>query len=144
MVRLSASHPTVTTHNGTVVRHGTRRRAVAFDPSCPLSETVLRVTASGSEWFTRPAKQPDGRWLITGLYRRPAAAREPGHQEERLGDWLEEHELTRGRTVLLDVVVDDLTYGLRAPGGEAVYEAPKTETAGLMDIARQLEDQTDE
>lgn len=144
MTRLSADHPTVTTYEGTVVRYGTRRDAIAVPVSCPLSTTVLRVTADGTEWFMQPQTDVKDRWLLTGLYDRPEAARTPDEQSPVLAEWLTERELTRGRTVFLDVIVDELKYGLRGPGEEAVYEAPDTTAAGLQNIARKVDRQTDE
>ena len=141
MTRLSADHPTVTTYTGTVVRYGTRRHAVAFPADCPLAETVLRVVVDGTELFTQLQTGADGRWLLTGLYDRPATARAPDGQSPVLTQWLADRDLDRGRTAYLDVIERDVKYGLRGPGEEAVYDAPDSSTAGLMDIARELDDE---
>lgn len=144
MERLRSDHPTIPTHTGAVIRYGSRRRALAISHDELFSETVVRIIADETEWFTQPIREQGQRWVISGLYTQPGAAREYDQTETKLADWLEKRDLSPGRTVFVDVIDEGVKYGLRGPGEDAVYQVPDQSAAGLVDIAREIDPSTDE
>lgn len=137
--RIASDHPSVVTHDGTLKRVGrTSRLRVVFDADLPTDE-VVRLILDGTTYRTR-FEEARGGVALTGAYDTASAARDPASATDRLQEWLDEHDLSEGRTVHLDVVEEGFAYGLRAPGERAVYDAVEPPSEGLADIARSLED----
>lgn len=102
-----------------------------------LPEDVVRVSIDGHLYHAPVVAVADG-ISLRGAYdnRRRAKEREG---TDRLAEWVDSVGLAFGRTVLLDVVVPETQYGLRAPGDEAVYRVQSSPAGDLQDIAESLE-----
>lgn len=139
--RLSADHPSVETIRATVVRRGgTTRPAISVPADAGGTPTadVIRLVLDGSEHRAPVSADGDGTWTILGAYESPTLARERGGTDH-LSTWVDENGLDFGRSVQFDVVVEDVRYGVRAPGETTVYDASEPPSDGLQDIARDLE-----
>lgn len=120
--------------------HGATNRLVVRVPAdadhALPEEGVVRLVLDGSEYrasVTRPLRGEDR--LLTGAYDTADAARDPDtDHDDRLAAWVEDSGLDAGRTVHLDVVVDEFRYGLRAPGETATYDTSEPDR-GLAAIA---------
>ena len=141
--RLSSEHPSVTTIRASVERRGattTPRVGVdAEDADCLPDGAVVRLVIDGATTHAMPRRTPAGRTVIDGAFESPSIARDPGTATDRLVAWIDATDLALGRTVLLDVVVEDFLYGLREPGVEAIYEAHDPPSSSLADIAAKAE-----
>ena len=141
--RVSSEHSSVSTIRATVGRRGAttkpRVRLASDDAHWLPDEDVVRVVLDGTTAHAVPRRLPDGRVVIDGVYDTPSLARNPGNAADRLAAWLEANDREIGRTVLLDVVVEEFLYGLRAPGEEVVYTVREPPSASLADIAAQVE-----
>ncbi|MFD1644108.1 DUF7112 family protein [Haloarchaeobius litoreus] len=106
----------------------------------PVDE-VVRVVLDGEQQFARIESSLTGEeLLISGVFETPSAARNPGEGENHLTGWCEDNGRSAGGSVLVDVIEDGFQYGLRAPGGRAVYDALEQPDGSLASIASDLED----
>jgi len=99
---------------------------------------VVRVAIDREEYYAPVRSDGEGR-LIRGAFDNRRLAREPGEGENRLAEWLDDHDREPGDAVVLDVVVPGEQYGLRIPGERTVYEATRGPRSSLSDIARDLD-----
>lgn len=113
-----------------------RPRLVLPDDQVP--ETVIRIVADDRTYHAPVEQGLSGDPEIPGLYANVRLARERSG-ENILPQWLETHDLSVGRSALLDVVVDGEQYGLRAPGERAVYRVVESADEGLESIAESLD-----
>ena len=141
--RVPSDHPSVSTVRARIERRGattTPRVGVdAEDADCLPDGDVVRVVLSGTTAHARPRRTADDRAVIDGAFETPSLARDPGTAADRLVEWVETTDLAIGRTVLLDVVVEDFLYGLRVPGESAVYDAHEPPSSSLADIAARVD-----
>lgn len=144
--QVPSDHPTISTVEATLSRSGATARPRIDIPGEVADEfpagEVVRLVLDGHEYRARIERgfSGDG-FQIRGAYDSPRLARNPGEGENRLVEWFEDSGLSFGRTVLVDVVTEKFTYGLRAPGSRAVYDATEAPDESLASIARQLEEQ---
>lgn len=140
--RVAHDHPTVETIRATAT--DTPAGVVVTVPPeqaelVPL-EDVIRVVLDGDERFAQPERPLTGEHRqLPGVYRSPEQARSGDRQADLLESWVDEHDVRLGGSVLLDVVVPDFLYGLRAPGETARYEAREPPADSLQSIAENLE-----
>ncbi|WP_281195446.1 hypothetical protein [Halorubrum sp. F4] len=99
---------------------------------------VIRIVVDREEYHTRIVGDATGR-LIRGTFDSRRLARTPGDGENRLVEWLAEHDREPGDSVVLDVVVPGDQYGLRIPGERTVYDARRGPRSSLADIAEDLD-----
>ncbi|MFB6138101.1 MAG: hypothetical protein ABEJ42_07180 [Halobacteriaceae archaeon] len=117
-------HPTVETLEGELGTRGpTDRPCVrldAGDADALALESVVRVVLDGE---TGRGRFVDGRAgpELRAVFDTPEQVRTPGAGENRLAAWVDDHDLSEGRTVHVDVVERGERYGLRAPGQRATY-----------------------
>lgn len=139
--RVPADHPSVETVRATLARRGgTHRAAIRLpaDASFDPTDDVVRLVLDGTERRAPVGTTTDGRPTIQGAYESPRLARDRSGTDH-LANWVDDRDLDFGRTVLLDVVVPDFRYGVRAPGEDATYDASQPPSGGLRDVARDLE-----
>lgn len=130
----------ISTYDGEITRIGrTGRYGIRFPPETELTQdSVVRIVIDGSEYRTNPIQPFREEGIeIRGVFDSARQAREPQGADGHLNPWIESNELEIGRTVHLDVVVEDFRYGLRAPGETAVYDPSEPESS-LRDIAEDL------
>lgn len=151
--RLPSDHPSITTVRLACERTPTGLRLEIPDEEIDAlgltaddgfeTETVVRVSLDGTEHFARfeRALTSDG-LVLRGIYETPDRAREPDDETNQLPDWADAHDVDPSRSALLDVIEPGFSYGLRAPGERAVYDAHEPPSDSLAAIARDLE--TDE
>ncbi|GAA0528167.1 hypothetical protein SAMN04488066_11347 [Halorubrum aquaticum] len=99
---------------------------------------LVRVVIDREEYHARVVADATGR-LIRGAFDSRRLARTPGEGENRLTEWLAEHDREPGDGVVLDVVVPGDQYGLRIPGERAVYDTRRGPRSSLADIAEDLD-----
>lgn len=145
--RVPSDHPSVETVRATLVTvGGTDRLAVAVpaDAALPADE-VVRLVLDGDEYHAQVQRELGGDdYRIQGAFDAPRFARTQGAGQNRLPAWVDDADVAVGGSVLLDVVVEDFLYGLRAPGDRAVYAAREPPAEGLAAIAEQVQAQADE
>jgi len=142
--RLPSDHDAVDSHRATVERVGrTDRRKVvvpeAAADAVPV-EDVVELVFDETTYHSRVETDLEGTPVVTGAYRTPTLARSPADGEDHLADWLDGTGVAVGDSVLLDVVTEGFTFGLRAPGERTVYEATEPPSDSLSAIARDIED----
>lgn len=138
MERIRSDSEDVSTHDGTVVRHGAMRsQAVAVPEGTVPTGEVLRISLGGDTHHGQFISVGDDERCL-GVYATPDMARS-GDGDDRLGPWLEAAALDVGRTVHVDVVVEDFKYGFRAPGETVVYDVPARPDESLSSIAAKYE-----
>ena len=139
------SSDAVPTVRATLAKHGATGRLKLELPAdeaerFPLDE-VVRVVLDGEQYFARVERPLTGdELLISGVFETPSAARNPGEGENHLTSWCEDNGRSAGGSVLVDIIEDGFQYGLRAPGGRAVYDALEQPDGSLASIASDLED----
>jgi hypothetical protein len=139
--RVASDHASISTLDATIVAHGaTSRPAIELpeDADVPSGE-LLRLVVDGTVQFTVLQSFAGDSLRISGAYDAPGEARSPGDATNRLRTWLDDTELSTGRTVHIDVIDEGFKYGLRAPGERVVYDAPASPSDSLASIASQLE-----
>lgn len=138
--RISSDHSTVETVTGTVGRFGgTTRPAIELPESTALVDgDCVRIVLDETEYHTVIRARAGGVTLITSVARTPRQARERSDRTDHLGTWLQDHDLSVGRSVLVDVVEPKFRYGLRAPGESTTYPS-RSPDDGLSAIANQYE-----
>ena len=108
------------------------------DGDVPAGE-VVRLVLDGDTRHCR-FEAYGGGTRATGVFDTPDLVRSPGDGENRLRAWIDDHDLSIGRTVHLDVIEAGFAYGLRAPGDSAVYDAPASSPDdSLASIAEDLD-----
>lgn len=139
--RVASDHASVETVRGTIARQGGTRRPRIVLPAettdrFPIDESV-RLVIDGHTRHAYVGLDAEGCPEIQGAYDSPRFARE--HEgANRLAEWIDDAGLTVGRSVLVDIVVADVQYGLRQPGDRAVYTAVEPPSNDLTDIAADL------
>ena len=144
--RVSSDHPSVDTVRATLAETatGVRLELPADERDSFPADEVVRVVLDGDERFARIERALTGDDLsIPGVFDSPSFAREPRDGEDRLPDWIADHGVRAGGSVLVDVIEPSFLYGLRAPGETAVYEAREPPSDSLASIAEDLEDGAD-
>lgn len=138
--RVSHDHPTVDTIPASIGRFGgtTRPEIRLQDPIAVDAGSVTRLVLGGSTYRARIVGT-DEKPVVRGAYETPDLARNPGTGHNYLPDWIEDRDLTPGRTVHVDVVEEGFKYALRAPGETATYRMGRPDDT-LADIAKQLTD----
>ncbi|WP_257299918.1 hypothetical protein [Haloarchaeobius sp. FL176] len=139
------SSDAVPTVRATLAKHGATGRLKLELPADETdrfpAEEVVRLVLDGDRYFARIESALTGdELLIAGAFETPSAARNPGEGENHLTTWCEANGRGAGGSVLVDVVEDGFQYGLRAPGGRAVYDALEQPDGSLASIASDLED----
>ncbi|MFC6719381.1 hypothetical protein ACFQGT_03700 [Natrialbaceae archaeon GCM10025810] len=151
--RISSDHPSVRTVRATLAEtpSGVRVEIPADERDAVPLEEVVRIVLDGTERFARPERALTGdEGIVPGVYETPDGARDPAAGTDALPEWIDESDVRRGGSVLLDVVEPDFLYGLRAPGETAYYDAREPPSDSLARIAKDLEsgsgnaDETDE
>lgn len=141
--RVSSDHPTVDTVRATLAETptGVRLELPDEDREYFPTDDVVRVVCGGTERFARIDRALGGETLVVdGVYDSPRFARDPREGVDRLGPWRDDHGVRSGGSVLVDVVVPDFLYGLRAPGETATYDAREPPDSSLSSIAKDLEE----
>jgi hypothetical protein len=142
--RVSSEHPSVRTVRSTCAETATgiRLDIPADDRDAFVPDEVVHVDLDGSERFARVERALTGEELsIPAIYETPDQVRDPGTGPNRLQEWVDEHDIRTGGSVLIDVVEPEFLYGLRAPGETNYYDAREPPNESLSDIAKQLEDE---
>ncbi|WP_252699642.1 DUF7112 family protein [Natronosalvus vescus] len=143
--RISSDNPSVDTIRATLAETatGVRVEIDAADAAQFPSDggEVVRIVLDEHERFGRIDQGLMGDVVtVPGVYESPAAARDPREGVDLLPDWVDDHDVRTGGSVLVDVVEPDFLYGFRAPGETAVYDAREPPASSLQDIAKGLED----
>ena len=143
--RISSDNPSVETIRATLAETATGVRVEIPDADAAQfpSETgeVVRIVLDERERFARIDQgMMSDAVFVPGVYESPAAARDPREGVNVLPDWIDDHGVRTGGSVLVDVVEPDFLYGFRAPGETAVYDAREPPSSSLQDIAKGLED----
>jgi len=134
--RLTADHPSVETLQGRIERAGPRRPELVV-PDLDPRDAPVRLVLDGSTRHAPVVAGLDGTTAIVGAFDNARMARER-EGPDRLRRWVDDRGLDVDRSVLVDVVTDDLL-GVRAPGEEAVYTVRTGAADSLRDIARNLD-----
>ncbi|WP_254525212.1 DUF7112 family protein [Natrinema caseinilyticum] len=141
--RIASDHPSVQTVRSTCTETatGVKLEVPADDRDAFPTDEVVRVVLDGVELFARVERALTGDELsVPGVYETPDLARDPGGASDRLTEWIDDHGVSTGGSVLIDVVEPEFLYGLRSPGETAYYDAREPPTDSLSEIARDLED----
>ncbi|ELY61440.1 hypothetical protein C491_01242 [Natronococcus amylolyticus DSM 10524] len=136
--RISSDHPSVRTVRSTCTETatGTKLDVPAEDREAFVHDEVVRVVLDGSERFARIERALTGEELsLPGVYDTPEMVRNPGEGTDRLEEWIDDHGIRSGGSVLIDVVEPEFLYGLRAPGETNFYDAREPPSDSLSDIA---------
>ncbi|MFP8951417.1 hypothetical protein ACLI4Z_00400 [Natrialbaceae archaeon A-arb3/5] len=142
--RISSDHPSVRTIRATCTETttGVLLEIPAEDRDAFPVDEVVRVVLDREELFARAERALTGDDLsIRGIYETPDLVRDPSGDTDRLNDWIDDHGVRAGGSVLIDVIEPSFLYGLREPGTTAYYDAYEPPNQSLSDIARELEDQ---
>lgn len=139
--RVASDHPSVETYRATLGRYGgTRRPELRLPDAIDVPDgDVIRLVIDGEECHAQIETRSDGTAVIRGAYANARLARDRGG-DDRLAAWARDSGLDTGRSVLVDVVVSGVRYGLRLPGTDAVYGAGESPSESLRDIAEGLGD----
>ncbi|NGM70168.1 hypothetical protein G6M89_14315 [Natronolimnobius sp. AArcel1] len=141
--RIASDHPSVQTVRATCTETatGVRIELPATDTGAFPTDEVVRISLDGDERFARIERPLTGDGLsIPGIYETPDTARDPSSGRELLGDWADDHGISPGSSILVDVIEPDFSYGLREPGQTNYYDASEPPSKSLSDIAKSLED----
>jgi len=141
--RLPSDHDAIDSHRATVERVGRtdRQKVVVPDAAADAVPTddVVQLVLDERTYHARVETDLEGRPVFKGAYATPRLARSGGDGENPLGEWVASTGVAVGDSVLLDVVTEGFTFGLRAPGDRVVYEATEPPSDSLSAIARDLE-----
>lgn len=142
--RISSDHPSVQTVRSTCTETatGVRLEVPADDRDAFPTDEVVRIVLDGDECFAQVERALTGDDLsIPGIYETPEQARDPTGAIDRLADWVDDHGVAMGGSVLVDVIEPEFLYGLRSPGETVYYDAREPPSSSLQDIASDLEEQ---
>ncbi|MDZ7702449.1 MAG: hypothetical protein U5J98_10550 [Halobacteriales archaeon] len=140
--RVASDHPSVRTFRGHIEPSGATSRprvALPAEAADAMPDGVVRLVLDGRTYHADVRAGSDGP-VIRGAYDNARLARSPGEGENRLPGWIEAADLSIGRSVLIDEVVDGSLFGARAPGRTAVYEATEPPASSLSSIAEGLDE----
>lgn len=140
--RIASDHPSVQTVRATctATATGVSIELLGEDGDAFPVDDVVRIVLDGDELFARIERALTGEELsIPGIYETPDHARDPSGGTDRLPDWIDDHDVPTGGSVLVDVVEPDFLYGLREPGATAYYDAYEPPSDSLSDIAQNLQ-----
>ncbi|ELY65409.1 DUF7112 family protein [Natronococcus jeotgali] len=140
--RVSSDHPSVRTVRSTRTETatGSKLEVPAEDRDAFFPDEVVRIVLGGTERFARVERALTGEELsVPGVYDTPELARNPGEGTDRLEEWIDDHSIRSGGSVLIDVVESDFLYGLREPGETNFYDAREPPSDSLSDIASGLD-----
>jgi hypothetical protein len=121
----------------TLARRGRTRSRLSLPDTDQFPLTSVRLVLDGETSHARIETGREGP-AITGAYDNARLARERSGTD-RLEAWRRSAEIDYGRSVLVDVVEPGFLYGVREPGGRAVYEAVESPDEGLAAIARDID-----
>ena len=136
--RIRSDHPHIQTYRATVARHGGRRHRLDLPPAIAddlTAGSIVRATVTERERFAC-LERVSGGLAIVRLTTTHAGAEAAG--SDCLSDYLQRWDISRGQTVLVDIIVPNEHIGLRPPGTTAVYPAPQQRNASLTDIAQSI------
>jgi len=139
--RIASDHATVESHRVHLTRVGrTSRRQIELPGalSCGLDER-LYCSLEGASAYTVVRAGLDGEPTIQDAFRTRAAARSRDG-ENLLAAWLDDHGLSAGDALVLDVLGAGYAYGLRRPGERVIYTPPEPPNATLSEIADRLDE----
>lgn len=138
--RLPSDHASVRTERAQVERSGGTRRPCLRLPDGLDAERgdYLRLVLDGDEYHARVQADASG-LLLRGAYDLRSEAKDPGRAENRLVEWLQEHDREPDDPLDLDVLEAGERYGLRLPGERVVYTDTSSPGSSLQDIAKDLD-----
>lgn len=141
--RIPSDHTTVESHRVHLTSVGRTRRLQVELPEeldCEPGDVVsLSLEGDGSHAMVTTGL--GGEATVQNAYPTRQLAREREHDtENRFRAWLDEHGLTAGDPLALDVLRAGYAYGLRRPGERVIYSPPEPPNSTLADIARNLEE----
>ncbi|MXV60744.1 hypothetical protein GS429_01385 [Natronorubrum sp. JWXQ-INN-674] len=142
--RISSDHPSVQTVRSTCTETatGVRLEVPADDRDAFPTDEVVRIVLDGDELFGLVERALTGDELsVPGVYETPDQARDPSGATDRLAEWVDDHGVPAGGSVLVDVIEPEFLYGLRTPGETTYYDAREPPSESLSDIAKDLEGQ---
>lgn len=142
--RLASDHSSIRTVRATLSETptGVSIEIPGDDRNAFPAESVVRVDLDGRERFAAIERALTGSDLfVHGIYATPDGARDPRGEADLLPEWVDEHDVRTGGSILLDVVEPDFYYGLRSPGETNYYDAVEAPSESLANIARELEDE---
>ena len=137
--RLPSDHDALPTHRATLETVGrTGRFRVPLPEAVDTDRDVVRLSLEGADAHARVETDLHG---TPGIERAApdAALARSGDGPNLLGNWLTEHGLTAGDTLVVDVLAPGYQYGLRRPGERVVYRVREPPRDGLRDIADGLD-----
>ncbi|AGB30459.1 hypothetical protein Natpe_0530 [Natrinema pellirubrum DSM 15624] len=141
--RISSDHPSVRTVRATCTETatGVKLEVPADDRDAFPTDEVVRLVLEGEELFAQIERALTGDELsVPGVYETPDSARDPSGATDRLPEWVDDHDVPLGGSVLIDVVEPEFLYGCRAPGETVFYDAREPPSDSLSEIAKDLED----
>jgi len=139
--RVGSDHPSVETVRATVTRRGGTSRLGLELPASIVDQVetgVGRVVIDGTEYRSPLIGDADEGVRLGGAYHNARQARDRAGPDV-LDAWLQDHDLSPGRTVAFDVIVPGFRYGVRLPSRSAVYDTSEPPNKGLQDIADTLD-----
>ncbi len=136
--RVPSDHPSVTTSRAKLERSGgTRRPCLRLPEAVSVDEgDVVRLVLDGDECHAVVTRDSSGLVVRSAHDNRRMARERDG--ENRLVEWAEAVGRGPGDAVEVDEVVAGTLYGVRVPGGRAVYSATEPPRDSLSDIAESL------
>ncbi|PSQ43937.1 hypothetical protein BRD07_00935 [Halobacteriales archaeon QS_9_68_42] len=134
----SVSSDGVETVHAEIVESGALDRPKLHVPDGTAAEGIVRVEADRTTYYAPVEVSLDGDLEVRGLYDNPRMARQRDG-DNHLAEWVEAAGLEPGRTALIDVIVEGEQYGLRAPGGDAVYRIAEAPDDDLASIAEDID-----
>lgn len=139
--RLPSDHASVRTDRAEVARSGgTRRPCLRLPDSLDLNAgALIRLVLDGEEYHARVQNSQSG-LLLRGAYDLRSEAKDPGRAENRLVEWLDEHDREPEDALDLDVLDAGERYGVRLPGERVVYTDTSSPGGSLQDIASDLDE----
>ncbi|MFC4542669.1 hypothetical protein ACFO5R_12130 [Halosolutus amylolyticus] len=141
--RVSSDHPSVRTIRATCAEtpSGRRLEIPSDERDAFPTDEVVRIVLDGDELFARVERALTGDDLsIPGVYETPDGARDPGGGSDRLSAWIDDHDVTAGGSILVDIVEPEFLYGLRGPGESVYYDAREPPSDSLSSIAKDIEE----
>lgn len=139
--RVASDHPSIETARATVTRRGgTSRLGLELPASITdhVESGVGRVVLDGTEYRAPIIDAAGNGLLLAGAYPNARQARDRSGADV-LDGWMQDNNLSPGRTVAFDVIVPGFRYGIRLPSESAVYDTSEPPNQGLQDIAENLD-----
>lgn len=143
-----SDHPSVSSHRVHLssVGHTSRTQVVLPEDCEATADDVVSLSLSGDNYHSQITTTLAGERVIRGAFtnRRLAREGEDSRAENALLAWVGETGLEAGDALVFDVLTAGYAYGLRQPGERVVYRPPDAPDSSLADIARSLEDDSDD